>query len=100
MVLGRVKSGAGCPTLRLVCGAAGAVRCGGGVGDGVCAAAQEAAANKTMTLRARFMMFLLLEQVSEAARVYLGGRVLTIGLTIEIARTGFTAIKLKNSSRG
>src|SRR5213078_3966521 len=82
MVLGKVKSGAACPTLRFVCGAAGAVRCGGGVGDGVCAAAHDAAARKTIMLRARFIMFLLLQQVSEAARVYLGHRVLTISMWI------------------
>jgi hypothetical protein len=59
MELGKVKSGAAWPTFRFVCGATGAVRCGGGVGDGVCAAAHEAAVNRMMTLRARFMMYLL-----------------------------------------
>src|SRR5947199_158014 len=51
IVLGRVKSGAGMPTFRFVCGVGGVAGLAG-VGEGVgCAAAIEAAANKKTTDR-------------------------------------------------
>src|SRR5256885_3754092 len=46
MVLGKVKSGAACPTFKVVCGTAGRCAAGLGLGVGVCAAAIEEAANE------------------------------------------------------
>ena len=69
MVLGKVKSGAACPTFRVVCGTTGAVRAVvAGDGVGVCAAASEATANentdaaasKNETERAFLIIFLAL----------------------------------------
>jgi hypothetical protein len=54
-----------------VCGAAGAVRGGAGVGVGVCPVAKVAAANKNKTQMALLIIRISLKQVSEAARVYL-----------------------------
>src|SRR5207253_2718708 len=60
-VLGSVKSGAGWPTFKFVCGTGGTVLVGGGVGVGVgCARAIDAAASKKTKLMA-FLIIVVLQ---------------------------------------